>query len=379
VKRDAGSRGSGRGHAAWLVRRKRALWLAIPAAVATAAVALPIGASSGQSGNQYTQSNLISDIPGVARITDPNLVNPWGLSNLPGSPLWVADNGTNKSTLYSGAVGGSIPTIVGLVVKIQGGAPTGTVGNPTSDFVVHTSTGSGPARFIFASESGRITAWAGTGVSGTVAQTVFGPRSTAVYKGLALAQIGDSNFLFATNFHAGTVDVFNAQFKPVTLPAGAFTDSSIPAGFAPFGIQSIGDDLYVSYAKQDADKHDDVAGAGRGFVDKYSTTGVLLQRLIKRGALNSPWGMALAPAGFGGFAGDLLVGNFGDGAINAYDPSTGALLGPLTNTDGNPIVINGLWGLRFGDGTFGSPDTLVFAAGIGDESHGLLGEISPAG
>jgi len=365
-----------------LGRHRRALWLAVPAAIAAAAVALPIGASSGQSGNQYTQTNLISDIPGVARITDPNLVNPWGLSDLPGSPIWVADNGTNKSTLYSGAVDGSIPTIVPLVVKIQGGAPTGTVGNDTgssTDFIVHTAAGSAPANFIFDSESGRITAWSGA-VSGTTAQTVFGPRDTAVYKGLALAQIGDSNFLFAANFRAGTVDVFNGQFKLQTLPAGAFTDPNIPAGFAPFGIQFIGNStLLVSYAKQDAAKHDDVAGAGRGFIDKYSTSGVLLQRLVTRGALNSPWGMAIAPDGFGGFSGDLIVGNFGNGAVNAYDPSTGALLGPLTNTDGHPIVINGLWGLRFGDGRFGSTSTLVFAAGIGDESHGLLGEISPAG
>ena len=171
--------------------------------------------------------------------------------------------------------------------------------------------------------------------------------------------------------------MFDGQFKRVTMP-GAFTDSRIPATFAPFGIQLLDGNLYVSYAKQDAAKHDDSKGAGRGFVDVYSTSGVLLHRLIRRGDLNSPWGLAIAPAGFGGFGGDLLVGNFGDGAIHAYDPGTGAAAGQLMNTDGNPVLINGLWGLRFGDGNFASTGTLVFTAGIGDESHGLLGELSPA-
>jgi uncharacterized protein (TIGR03118 family) len=158
----------------------------------------------------------------------------------------------------------------------------------------------------------------------------------------------------------------------------AFKDAQIPDGFAPFDVQLLGTDLYVSYAQQDAAKHDDVAGPGNGFVDVYDTSGKLLTRLISHGDLNSPWGLAIAPAGFGAFGGDLLVGNFGDGAIHAYDPTTGAEKGQLTNTDGNPILINGLWALRFGNGTFASPNTLVFTAGIGDESHGLLGEIDPA-
>jgi uncharacterized protein (TIGR03118 family) len=290
--------------------------------------------------------------------------------------LWVADNNANVSTLYRGGVGGSIPAIVPLTVNVPEGAPTGVVFNPTSDFVVQNAGQAAPANFIFDSENGVISAWSGK-VSGTSAQVEFdSPR--AVYKGLAMASVGDQTFLYAANFRAARIDVFNDQFQPVTLPGG-FEDSQIPDGFAPFDIQLLGGDLYVTYALQDKKRHDDVAGPGNGFVDVYDTSGHLLQRLIANGDLNSPWGLAIAPAGFGSFGGDLLVGNFGDGAIHAYDLTTGAEAGQLTNTDGNPITINGLWALRFGNGTFANPNTLVFTAGIGDESHGLLGEIAAAG
>ena len=358
------------------VHRKRILWGGVIAtAAAAAAVAIPVATSVGATPNPYQQTNLISDIPGVARITDPNLVNPWGQSASPTSPLWVADNGADVSTLYTGAVNGSIPQIVPLVVSIPGGAPTGTVFNPTSDFVVRTKLGSAPANFIFDSEAGRITAWNRT-VSGTTAQAEV-TRRHAVYKGLAIASAGGSNFIYAANFHRGTIDVFNGRFKQVHLD-GRFEDRNIPDGFAPFNIQALAGQLYVTYAKQDDMRHDDVAGPGNGFVDVFDTSGHLMSRLVSHGDLNSPWGLALAPASFGVFAGDLLVGNFGDGAIHAYDPVTGAAKGQLMNTDNNPIQINGLWALRFGNGTFASPDTLVFTAGIGDESHGLLGEINPA-
>jgi uncharacterized protein (TIGR03118 family) len=355
-------------------------------AVAAVAVGLPIAASLGQTPNQYTQTNLISDIPGVARITDPNLVNPWGQATIGGTPLWVANNNSNTSTLYTGGVNGSIPSAVPLVVRIVGGTPTGTVGNTsgsTTDFLVGTPLRTAPANFIFASESGNITAWSHA-VSGTFAQIVFrGGSGKNVYKGLALASAGGENFLYATNFRAGRIDVFDGGFNRLTFPSGpfgaqAFTDPGIPAGFAPFGIQLINGELYVSYAKQDKAKHDDVAGLGNGFVDVFSTDGVMQTRLISRGALNSPWGLVLAPSTFGGFGGDLLVGNFGDGMIHAYDATTGAPQGTVTNTDGNPIAIQGLWGLRFGNGTFGGPNDLVFTAGIAGESHGLLGEITPA-
>jgi uncharacterized protein (TIGR03118 family) len=370
--------------------RRRAIWLALTAIVATAAVAVPIGTSLGDPANTYNQTNLISDIPGVARITDPNLVNPWGQATIGASPLWVANNGSDTSTLYTEDVNGSLPVPAPaagpLVVNIDGGAPTGTIGNTTgstSDFLVHTANGTAPANFIFASENGDITAWSGK-VSGKEATIVGSGASRAVYKGLALATAGSSNYLYATDFRHARIDVFDGDFNLVRFPSGpflrhAFTDPNLPDGFAPFGIQLINGDLYVSYAKQDAHRHDDVAGLGNGFVDIFSTTGLLQGRLISGGALNSPWGLVLAPASFGGFAGDLLVGNFGDGLIHAYDPVNGTLEGTLTNTDGNPIAINGLWGLRFGNGTFGDPGALVFTAGIADEGHGLLGEITPAG
>jgi uncharacterized protein (TIGR03118 family) len=358
----------------------------LPALLAAAAILLPVAVGQGAPPNRFAQTNLVSDIPGVAQITDPNLVNPWGLSAIGTSPLWVADNGTNRSTLYTGGVNGSPPQIVPLVVRIAGGAPTGTVGNDTgsaTDFLVTTSMGTAPANFIFASESGNITAWSHA-VSGTVAQHQFGSGPAAVYKGLALGSAGGANYLYATNFRQNRIDVFDGAFNRVTFPSGpfaadAFTDPTLPAGFAPFGIQLIKGELYVSYAKQDAAKHDDVAGPGNGFVDVFDTNGVMVTRLISQGALNSPWGMALAPSGFGGFAGMLLVGNFGNGRIHVYDPTTGALRGTLIGTNGRDIQINGLWGLRFGNGTFADPSALVFAAGIGDESHGLLGELTLAG
>jgi uncharacterized protein (TIGR03118 family) len=360
--------------------------LALPVVViAAVAVGLPIAASLGQTPNQYTQTNLISDIPGVARITDPNLVNPWGQATIGGSPLWVANNNSKTSTLYTGGVSGSIPSIVPLVVKVVDGTPDGIVGNTTgsaTDFLVTTPKGTAPANFIFDSEAGSITAWSGR-VSGKVATVMFRGGRPDVYKGLALASVGSANYLYATNFRAGTIDVFDGSFHKVTFPsgpfgAGAFTDPGIPRGFAPFGIQLINGELYVSYAKQNAQKHDDVAGLGNGFVDVFDTDGVMKTRLISRGALNSPWGLVLAPSTFGGFGGDLLVGNFGDGMIHAYNPTTGTPQGTVANTDGNRIAIEGLWGLRFGNGTFGGPNDLVFTAGIVGESHGLLGEITPA-
>jgi uncharacterized protein (TIGR03118 family) len=326
------------------------------------ALAGPAAADGGGKGaNVYKQRNLVSDIDGVARIADPNLVNPWGLSFGPSTPAWVADNGTGLSTLYSGGVHKSIPVIGSLVVTIDGGKPTGTVFNPTSGFNVNGA----PAKFIFDSEVGTITAWNGGTEATTVATT-----PDAIYKGLTLA----GHLLYAANFHAGKIDVFNDSFAPTTVPGG-FTDPNLPAGFAPFNIQEIGGRLLVAYAKQDQNAEDDVAGAGFGYVDVFDTDGHLIRRLISQGALNAPWGLALAPRHFGPFSGDLLVGNFGDGAINAYDPQTGNFDGTLMNKDGNQIKIDGLWALRFGNGVIGTPQTLLFTAGIGDEQHGLFGEI----
>jgi uncharacterized protein (TIGR03118 family) len=339
--------------------------LGILAATAALMLSGVAAAQAHGNGNVYKKRNLVSDIDGVARITDPNLVNPWGLAAGPATPVWVADNGTDKSTLYSGGVRRSIPVIVPLVVDIAGGAPTGTVFNPTSGFPVNGA----PARFIFDSEAGTITAWN----SGTTAQTVV-PSSGAIYKGLAIATKGKEPLLYAADFHGAKIDVFDQSFAPVTAPGG-FVDPNLPAGFAPFNVQELAGKIVVAYAKQDADAEDEVAGPGLGYVDVFDTGGHLLRRLISQGQLNAPWGLALAPSHFGAFSGDLLVGNFGDGAINAYDPRTGQFEGQLKNKDGNPIKVNGLWALRFGNGVTGTPTTLLFTAGIADEAHGLFGEI----
>jgi uncharacterized protein (TIGR03118 family) len=359
-------------------RRWSTRWLGVLAVIAVLGLGGAGTASAGGNDHRHAfkQRNLVSDIAGVARITDRNLVNPWGLAAGPSTPLWVADNGTGVSTIYSGAIHGSIPVIQPLVVTIPGGAPTGAVFNPTDRFVVQAGGASGPARFIFASEVGQITAWSPDVPPATQAQ----PEVTtpgAVYKGIALAHTRKGPRLYATDFHDARIDVFDGHFAPVSLPPGAFVDNAIPSGFAPFNIQLLDGRLYVTYAMQDADAHDDVPGPGLGFVDVYDVKGHLLKRLVSQGNLNAPWGLVIAPRHFGGFGGDLLVGNFGDGLINAYDPFDGHFDGQLVNKDGNPIQIDGLWALRFGNGVFGSPRDLIFSAGIADEAHGLLGKITP--
>jgi uncharacterized protein (TIGR03118 family) len=341
-------------------RSRLGILLAVTSALVLALAGPAAAHGGGKGANVYKKRNLVSDIDGVARITDPNLVNPWGLSFGPATPAWVADNGKDVSTLYSGGVNKSIPVIRPLVVGVAGG-PTGTVFNGTSGFKLNGA----PALFLFDTEGGQVLAWN----SGTTAQVVA-TTPDAIYKGLAIA----GNLLYAANFHAGKIDVFNDAFAPTTVPGG-FTDPNLPKGFAPFNVQEIAGRIVVAYAKQDANAEDEEAGPGLGFVDVFDTSGHLIRRLISNGALNAPWGLALAPRHFGPFSGDLLVGNFGDGAINAYDPRTGAFEGTPMNKDGNPIKINGLWALRFGNGVIGTPQTLLFTAGIGDEDHGLFGEI----
>jgi uncharacterized protein (TIGR03118 family) len=359
--------------------RRWGRWLAV--IVAAAALGLigtgVAGAGDEHHGRAFRQLNLVSDIAGVARITDPNLVNPWGMAAGPTTPLWVSDNGTDVSTLYSGGIRHSIPVAAPLVVSIPGGAPTGVVFNPTGGFAVTNGSASAPARFIFDSEAGQITAWSPMVPPATEAQTEV-TTPGAIYKGLAIADSSKGTVIYAADFHNARIDVFDDHFAPVTLP-GTFTDPGLPAGYAPFNIQELGGKLYVAYAKQDAAAKDEEAGAGLGYVDVYDTDGKMLNRLVSQGQLNAPWGLVIAPRHFGGFGRDLLVGNFGDGAINAYDPETGHFDGQLTNEDGNPIAIDGLWALRFGNGTIGTPKTLLFTAGIGDEGHGLFGEIVAAG
>jgi uncharacterized protein (TIGR03118 family) len=343
---------------------RRLAWIGVFAVAAAVSVyALPAGAH--EIGTTFTQDNLVSDRAGVAAVTDPNLVNAWGMSRTATSPIWVSDNGTDVSTLYNGAVNGSPTSIVPLVVNIPGGAPTGQVSNDTSAFVVPGTTT--PAHFIFAGENGDLSAWA----SGTAAVSV-GHTDGAVYKGLALAHSPFGPLLLAANFHDNRIDVFDGQFHPVTDDR-LFRDPQLRAGFAPFNVTEIGNQVYVTYAKQDAAGHDDVAGPGNGFVDVFTNYGALVKRLVTRGLLNSPWGLTIAPAHFGEFSGDLLVGNFGDGRIHAYDPNSGHLLGTLSGSNHRPITIDGLWGLLVGDAAAGGPDALWFSAGPDGEAHGLLG------
>jgi len=370
-------------------RTRRALSVAvIVSAGALAAGALgaaPAGASAHISG--YRQINLVSDQPGVAPLTDPDLVNAWGLAASPGtnaspgSPLWVADNGTDKATLYAGASATSVSKVP-LTVSVTGAAPTGQVFNSdASAFMVSDSHGnSGPALFLFDTENGTIDGWApnvnpnGTGPS-TMTEVARDNGANAVYKGLAIATVKGKSFLYATNFRSGRVEVYDSTFTPVEMPGGLFVDPGLPAGYGPFGITEIMGKLYVSFAQQDATLHDDVPGPGHGFVDVFTNTGAFVRRLVTRGALNSPWGLALTPRSFGRFGGDLLVGNFGNGLINVYNPTNGASLGRLQQRNGLPIQIDGLWGLKFGNGNAAKTGQLLFSAGPDGESHGLMGKI----
>ncbi|MCU1678034.1 MAG: repeat family protein [Frankiales bacterium] len=311
--------------------------------------------------NQYTVQAIVTDATGAATV-DPDLVNPWGMAQGPTSPVWVANNGTSTSTLY--ATGPSPKQA--LTVTIPGGAPTGQVFNGTTGFQVTTAGTAAPARFIFSSESGVISGWS-SGTSAVRARTVRG----AIYKGLAIATRNGSTRLYATDFAHGRVDVFRSNWQRVTLPR-AFKDSRLPSGYMPFGIQAIGSRIYVSYALRHGD--DDVAGSGHGYVDVFTTSGALVKRLIKRGALNSPWAMVKAPAGWGAFGGRLLVGNFGDGKIHAYD-ANGVLTGTLQHA-GTAIVLPGLWGLLFGNGTSAPKNALMFTSGPGAEKHGRWGVIT---
>lgn len=357
-------------------------------AAALVLVAMPsFGRASSEHHSVYNRVNLVSDIPGVADRTDLNLVNPWGMAYSPTGPLWISDNHSGVSTVYDGT-GAPVPAASPIVVTIPPpagspadtvAAPTGTVFNGGTDFVVPGATHSGPAKFIFATEDGTISGWNPAADAVNAVLKVDNSASGAVYKGLAMGTNAGRPFLYATNFNAGTVDVFDKSFNPVSV-AGAFVDPNLPAGYAPFGIANIHGQLIVSYALQDEFKHDDSSGPGHGFIDVYTTAGVLVRRLISGGALNSPWGITLAPRHFGAFSGALLVGDFGDGRINAFSPDSGALLGTLKNQRGEPIEIQGLWGLTFGnDASAGPSNVLYFTAGISGEEHGLFGAIHADG
>ena len=312
----------------------------------------------------YIQENLVSDIPGLATFTDADLVNPWGIAHSSNSPWWVADNKTALSTLYDGTGAKRA-----LVVTIPGAnaAPTGLIFNNTTSFEV--SPGA-TARFIFADENGNIEAW-NTGASAVIKQSVAG----ASYKGLAIGTNATGDFLYAANFAQGKVDVFDKNFASASL-GGNFTDPGVPAGYAPFGIQNINGNIYVAYALKEAGGDEEMPGPGLGIVSVFDANGNFIRRVATGGTLNAPWGITLAPNNFGPFSGDLLIGNFGDGTINAFDLLTDAFEGQLKKS-GSVISIEGLWGIGFGNGASAGPiNSLFFAAGIEDEHHGLFGRIS---
>jgi uncharacterized protein (TIGR03118 family) len=378
---------------------------------------------SGNAAGTVLQTNLVSDLPGVAQHMDPNLVNPWGIAespstpSRPGSPFWVSDNNAGVSTLYNST---GVPQTLVVSIPAPGdplgasGTPTGTVFNidlagggfMVSGFNAQGVATSAPAVFLFATEDGTIVGWnpgvnpkgfdpnkAGTyGIIAVDNSSNPTADNGAVYKGLTIASSSTPIFasdpssttvIYAANFRSGQIEVYDPNFTAIKLPKGAFNDPNLPKGYAPFDVQVLGGKVYVTYALQDADKHDDVAGKGHGFVDVFNLDGTPglphgKERLVTRGDLNSPWGLAIAPASFGSFGGDLLVGNFGNGRINVYDPTTGKDLGFLKDPDGEPIQIDGLWALKVGnDGNGGNSNTVYFTAGLDHEHHGLFGSLAP--
>jgi uncharacterized protein (TIGR03118 family) len=375
-----------------LIRPAKLVLLALVVAGFSASVSVSAGAQG------YVQVNLFSDVRQQrAPQSDTNLVNPWGIAFSPGGPVWVSDNGRGLATLYSiHFLAQAFPSRTQpLVVRIprsarseQGAtaAPTGVTFNNTSDFVIDNGNTSAPSLFIFATEQGTISGWNFDvdPVNAVVAvdnssDAVNGLQRGAVYKGIATGNDGVGNFVYVTNFRDGVIEQYDADFNfvdfftdPTTVP-----DADTP-GFAPFGIQNIDGQLYVTFAMQDHERQDVVKGLGAGFVDVFDLDGRFIQTFASGGTLDAPWGIALAPANFGQLSNDLLVGNFGDGRINAFDPATGAFLGQMLRRDGTPLAIEGLWGLAFGNGGLaGRKNDLLFTAGIQGQSHGLFGRIRP--
>jgi len=353
-----------------LLRRRTAAAL-----VALAAFALAAAGAQGTGSLIFNPQNLVTDGSAfTAVVTDTSLVNAWGLTAGPTTPWWVANNGSNSSTLYNGA-----GTKTALTVTVPGG-PTGTVFNSsTTDFPISAGGVSAASRFLFSTEGGQIVGWAPTVNATTAIPGVDRSSTGAVYKGLATL----NDRLYATDFHNARVDVFDASWNPVPLAATAFKDTAIPKGFAPFGIQALDGNVFVTYAMQDKAKHDDLPGGGVGYVVEYSPDGALLATVASQGKknapLNSPWGLAMAPSSFGVYGGDLLVGNFGSGRIDAYQaltPTHWVYKGILRVANGTPITINGLWAIAFGNDSAAGPSTsLYFAAGPNGEKNGLFGVI----
>ena len=332
-----------------------------------------LGLASSAKAQQFSVTNLVTSnsaaIP--AQITDTGSENSWGISSSPTSPFWVSANGSGVSNVYTVNPTTNVTSKNPIVVTIPGdGSITGQLSNS------NTAAFNGD-NFLFVSEDGTISGWRGAlGLTGT-AETLVLASTANVYKGDAISTSGTNSYLYAANFRKDSIDVIPGAVTSPSL-TGSFTDPTIPAGYAPFNIENLGGKLFVTYALQDSDKHDDVAGAGHGFVSEFDTQGNFLGRIASSGSLNSPWGLAIAPSTFGSYAGDLLVGNFGDGRINAFNLGTDAFMGQLYGTGGNPLAIDGLWGLAVGnDGGAGSSGKLYFSAGPNDESNGLFGVITP--
>jgi len=353
------------------------LRIGLPAVVAGLAMSFLLVMPAAASGGSYRVHRLVSDQPGHAAQTDPNLVNAWGIVAGPSTPWWVADNHSNKSTLYDGS-----GNPISLVVDV-GGGPTGTVFNGSSDFVVSHNSDSGAALFLFASEDGKIRGWNPSVPSSSPPSTkafvvVDRTGAGAVYKGLAIASSGGNNYLYATDFNNGQVDVFDGSFNRQHW-TGAFTDPNLPSDYAPFGIQATNGMIFVTFAKQDPSSTDELHGRHFGFVDAFATDGAWIARVASGGPLNAPWGIAWAPDNFGQFSGDLLIGNFGNGKIDAYRLTGGGWMfdGSVKNAQGRAITIDGLWGLAFGNGGAAGPtNTMYFTAGPDGENHGLFGSVT---
>jgi uncharacterized protein (TIGR03118 family) len=317
----------------------------------------------------YSQTNLVANTAGVANHTDAQLSNPWGISFIPGQPFWIANNNGGTSTLYDAQGNKTQPTVVIPVAShnpCPQGCPTGTIANTQAGLY-------GNASFIFDTEDGIIASWTGQNNAITM---VDNSAAGAVYKGLAQLTNNEGTFLLAANFNSGKIDVFDRNFQATHL-VGNLTDPNLPAGYAPHGIKVIANLILVAYAMQDGAKHDPVIGAGLGVVDAFDAEGNFHGTFATGGMLNAPWGLVMAPATFGTFSGDMLIGNFGDGTINAYD-TAGAFKGQVTDSAGHVIVNPGLWDLVFGAGGTGDPNTLYFTAGGANQTSGLFATLVPA-
>jgi uncharacterized protein (TIGR03118 family) len=357
----------------------------------------PSAGSQQTSTTVFTDTALVADnseVVASAKTVDADLQNPWGIAVATGLPFWIADNNSNLATLYGGAgnietqeITGSSSKGIAIAASAAGvqANPTGQVYNGSGSFLIATSKGQESALFLFDGEGGTIAGWAMDSGSTTVTaydDGIANGSNHAVYKGLALSTVNGATFLYATDLHNNKVDVFDTNFSKPADMQGKFVDPAIPQGFVPFGITTINNQLYVTYAMQDTAKHDEVAGAGLGYVDVFDLSGNFVNRFASAGVLNAPWGIAVAPSGWGSLAGDVLIGNFGDGKINIFTPNgtqTATSAGALMGSNGQPFAFPGLWSLVFGNGDSDKPvTTLFYTAGFASQTDGVFGTITPS-